>query len=337
MKTSSKHPGSHPAHLAATDRWSRRMFLKGAAALGAASLIPASLSPTLAGSAPKRKMTIWLSAGAIGVRADQLEAIDLAHRHGFESVDPFGDYLASLSKEQLEDLLASIKVKGLVFGAAGLPVDFRGDDARFREGLGKLPRIADGLRRAGVDRLGTWISPGHATLTYYQNFNRHAQRLGEVARILREHGQRLGLEYVGTKTLRARSRYPFIHSLAETQDLIGAIGTGNVGVILDSWHWWQADETEEDLLALSNEEVVAADLNDAPAGIPKDQQQDNRRELPAATGVIDAAAFLNALNRIGFDGPVRAEPFNQELNALDHDQACAATIAAMRKAFALID
>jgi sugar phosphate isomerase/epimerase len=337
MKISSKPPGSHPPHLATTDRWSRRMFLKGATALGAASLIPGSLSPVVAAPAPKRKMTIWLSAGAIGVRANQLEVIDLAHRHGFESVDPFGDYLASLSKEQLAELVASIKEKGLVFGAAGLPVDFRGDDARFREGLGNLPRIADGLRRAGVDRLGTWISPGHPTLTYYQNFNRHAQRLGEVARILREHGQRLGLEYVGTKTLRARSRHPFIHSLAETQDLIGAIGTGNVGVILDSWHWWQADETEDDLLGLSNDQIVAADLNDAPAGIPKDQQQDNRRELPAATGVIDAAAFLNALNRIGFDGPVRAEPFNQELNALDNDEACAATIAAMRKAFALIN
>jgi sugar phosphate isomerase/epimerase len=247
-----------------------------------------------------------------------------------------GDYLASLSKDQLDELVGSVQAKGLVFGAAGLPVDFRGDDDRFREGLAQLPRIADGLRRAGVDRVGTWISPGHATLTYYQNFNRHAQRLGEVARILREHGQRLGLEYVGTKTLRARNRHPFIHSLAETQDLIGAIGTDNVGVVLDSWHWWQADETEADLLALTNQEIVAADLNDAPAGVAKDQQMDNRRELPAATGVIDLAAFLNALNRIGFDGPVRAEPFNQALNDLDNEAACAATSAAMHKAFALI-
>jgi sugar phosphate isomerase/epimerase len=281
-------------------------------------------------------MTIWLSGGAIGVQANQLEAIDLAHRHGFEAVDPYGDHLASLSEDQLAELLASIQAKGLVFGVAGLPVDFRGEDGRFREGLGQLPRFAAGLRRAGVDRVGTWISPGHNTLTYYQNFKRHAQRLGEVARILREHGQRLGLEYVGTKTLRARSRHPFIHSLAETQDLIGAIGTGNVGVILDSWHWWQADETADDLLALTHDEIVAADLNDAPVGVPKDQQMDNRRELPAATGVIDAAAFLNALNRIGFDGPVRAEPFNQALNELDNEAACAATIAAMRKAFALI-
>jgi sugar phosphate isomerase/epimerase len=328
---------SHPDRSATVppQKWTRRGFLKGAAAVGLYGVVSRTM-PGAAAAAPARKMTIWFSAGAIGVQANQEQAIDLAHRHGFEAVDPYGDYLAGLSQDQLNDLLGSLRSKGLVFGSAGLPVDFRGDEDRFRDGLGQLPRIADALRRAGVDRMGTWISPGHATLTYYQNFKQHAQRLGEVARILREHGQRLGLEYVGTKTLRARSRYPFIHSLAETRDLIGEISSGNVGVVLDSWHWWQADETEEDLLSLRNEEIVAADLNDAPAGVPKDQQMDNRRELPAATGVIDTAAFMNALHRVGFDGPVRAEPFNQALNELDNEAASAATIAAMRKAFALI-
>ena len=59
---------------------------------------------------------------------------------------------------------------------------------------------------------------------------------------------------------------------------------------------------------------------------------DNARELPAATGVIEVAPFLAALREIGYDGPVRAEPFNKVLNALENDAACAATISAMRKA-----
>jgi sugar phosphate isomerase/epimerase len=105
---------------------------------------------------------------------------------------------------------------------------------------------------------------------------------------------------------------------------------------VDSWHWWTAGETEVDLLTLKNEEIVAADLNDAPAGIPREQQRDNQRELPMATGVIDAGVFLNALNEVGYDGPVRAEPFNQALNSLPKEEACAAVIEAMRKAFALI-
>ena len=52
--------------------------------------------------------------------------------------------------------------------------------------------------------------------------------------------------------------------------------------------------------------------------------------------VIDLAAFLNALNKLGYDGPVRAEPFNQALRELPKEEAVAATAQAMKKAFALI-
>ncbi|MBM3880679.1 MAG: sugar phosphate isomerase/epimerase [Verrucomicrobia bacterium] len=314
----------------------RRTFLSVLTLAGAGSAlvraVPA-LEPT-AGS--RRKMTLCLNPGAIGVRASQLEAVELAHRHGFESVEPQGEYLAGLSPEQLADLLSDLRAKRLVWGAAGLPVEFRSEDARFERSLERLPRVAAGLQRAGVERVGTWISPGHGSLTYLQNFRQHATRLREVGRILKDHGLRLGLEYVGTKTSRDRLKYPFVHTLAECLELIAEIGTGNVGVVPDSWHWWQAGDTTADLLGLRNQDVVAVDLNDAPTGIAKDQQRDNQRELPAATGVIDLAAFLGALAQIGYDGPVRAEPFNQPLNELDNEAACAATVAALRKALALL-
>jgi sugar phosphate isomerase/epimerase len=125
--------------------------------------------------------------------------------------------------------------------------------------------------------------------------------------------------------------------MAEMRELIAEIGTGNVGLVLDSWHWWQADDTLADVLALKNADVVSVDLNDAPAGLAKDKQLDGKRELPAATGVIEVGAFLKALTQIDYDGPVRAEPFNRTLNELNNEEACAATIAAMKKAFALLD
>jgi sugar phosphate isomerase/epimerase len=53
--------------------------------------------------------------------------------------------------------------------------------------------------------------------------------------------------------------------------------------------------------------------------------------------VIDVAAFLKTLRQIGYDGPVRAEPFNQKLNAMDNEEACAAVAAAMKKAMALLE
>jgi sugar phosphate isomerase/epimerase len=284
----------------------------------------------------QRKMTMDLVCGNIGVSASQREAIQLAARHGFESVGADGAFLASLSDDQVPELKSFMKAQGIVFGAAGLPVEFRRDEDRFNEGLKDLPKFAAGLQRAGVDRATTWLMPCHDTLPYLTNYRQHVTRLRSVARLLKERDVRLGLEYVGPKTSWASRRYTFIHTLAEMKDLIAEINTGNVGVVLDSWHWWHAGDTVADLLALKGSDVIAVDLNDAPAGIPKDQQSDGRRELPCATGLIEVGAFLKALNEIGYDGPVRAEPFNQAVNKMAKEEACAADAVALKKAFALI-
>jgi len=283
-----------------------------------------------------RKMTIDLVCGNIGVSANQREAIELAARHGFESVGADGAYLAALSDDQVAELKSFMKAKGVVFGAAGLPVEFRRDEARFEESLKGLPKIAAGLQRSGVSRVSTWLTPCHDTLPYLQNFRQHAARLRAVAQSLKEHGVRLGLEYVAPKTSWASRRYTFIHTLAEMKDLVAEINTGNVGFVLDSWHWWHAGDTVADLLSLKGSEVIAVDLNDAPAGVLKDQMPDGRRELPCATGMIDVAVFLKALNEIGYDGPVRAEPFNQAVNKMPREEGCAATAGALKKAFAMI-
>lgn len=284
----------------------------------------------------QRKFTINLMPGMIGVGANQLEAIELASKHGFESVEAMSGYLAGLGDSEARELQARMKEKKVVFGAAGLPVDFRNEEEKFTEGMRSFEKQAKGLQRAGVTRMGTYIMPGHNKLTHLQNLKLHARRLREIAKVLDASGLKLGLEYVGTKTLRDRYKFEFVHTMPETRELIAEIGAGNVGFVLDSWHWWNAEETAEDILTLKAEQIVAVDLNDAPAGIPREKQIDGQRELPMATGVIPVKEFLTALQKLGYDGPVRAEPFNKPLNDLDNDAACAKTAEAMKKAFATL-
>jgi len=283
-----------------------------------------------------RKMTMDLVCGSIGVQANQREAIGLAQRHGFESVGPDADYLGRLADDQLQELLADLKGKGLKWGAAGLPVEFRKDHATFRASMRGLPGFAQALRRAGVTRVGTWLTWGDNGLTYLQQIKQYAIRLRETAKRLREHGLRFGLEYVAPKTFWSNTRFPWVHTMAECRELIDVIQVDNIGLVLDSWHWYHARETADDILMLRNEDVVAVDLNDAPKDVPRDQMPDSPRRLPASTGVIDVGAFLSALNKIGYDGPVRAEPFDESLKTMSPDQAVAATAEAMKKAFALI-
>ncbi len=47
---------------------------------------------------------------------------------------------------------------------------------------------------------------------------------------------------------------------------------------------------------------------------------------------IDVREFIGALDKLDFDGPIRAEPFNQSLNAMENDEAVKFTADAMKKA-----
>ena len=280
-----------------------------------------------------RKFTIAFVPGSIGIEADQGRSIELASKHGFESVEPFG---TQLLRDGSGGYVDALKAAGLQWAAARLTVSLRAEAAAFQRGLEELPAVARVLRGAGVTRVATAISSYSEELNYLDNFKLHAQRLREVGTVLEDHGLRLGLEYLGTKRLWTASRHAFVHSMAECLQLIGEARKSNIGLVIDSWHWWTARETAKDITQLTNSQVVSADLNDAPAGIERDDQFDNQRELPAATGMIDARAFLDALLQIGYDGPIRAEPFNQRLNDMDDDNACQATAAAMKKAFDLV-
>ena len=283
-----------------------------------------------------RKITISLSPGSIGVKATQEQAIEFAHYYGFEAVEPYGEPMAAMEPAQIRELAAGVRAKRLVWGSAGLTVEYRKDQATFEAGMARFPAVAKALATAGVTRVSTWLMPASDELTYLQNMRQHAARLRAIAQVCKDNGQRFGLEYVGPKTLWTSRRYPFIHTMAEAKDLIAEIGTGNVGFVLDSWHWQMAGEGAAELKTLRNEDIVSIDLNDAPAGVPADQQIDSKRELPLATGVLDVKTFLNTLNGLGCDAPARCEPFNAALRALPPEQALAKVADAMKRAMALI-
>lgn len=278
-----------------------------------------------------------LSCGRIGVQASQREAIELAHYYGFHSVDPHAAELAAMDEDHLGELREEMALKHVIWAAGGCPVQFREDETTFKETMEALPAFADTLKRAGVDRAGTWLMFGSDDFTYREYGRRMTPRLRAIAEVFGERGIRFGLEYVGTYSAWTSVLHPWVHTLAETKELIADIGLANVGLILDSWHWFHANETVADIGTLTNRDIVAVDLNDAPKGVDKEDMNDTVREIPCATGVIDTAGFLRALQAIGYDGPVRAEPFNRELNAMPDNEAVAVIADAFRRAWSYLD
>lgn len=315
---------------------SRRTFCRSAVAAAAAL----HLSPSFVQASQDNERVAFyknLGGGHIGLRANQQQALDYAVKYGFDSMTPNLREFQNKSAAEIREWVATMKAKGIRYGAAGLPVEYRRDEDRFKADLAKLPKQATILQHMGVTRMATWISPGHPERTYLKNFELHKIRFREIAKVLKDHGIRLGLEFVGPRTSRMRNRFAFICTQHEAMELIEAIGTGNVGLLMDSWHWYTSHGTVEELLQLSNEDIVHVHVNDAPPDIPVDEQRDNRRRLPTTTGVIDLKGFINALVKIGYDGPVECEPFDRELRAMPDREKLEKTIESLNRLWNLID
>lgn len=258
-----------------------------------------------------------LSPGAIGIRNCTLaDAIELARAGGFAGIDfsirEAADLVNLRGLEYVRDLFAQAGVRP---GQWGLPVAWNRDD-QWQDDLRELPKLAALGRALGCTRTSTWAPPGSNERPFGANFEWHVQRFRPIAQILADEGCSLGIEFIGPKTLRDRYTFPFIYTLDGMMELAAAIGTGNVGLLLDIWHLITSGGSVADLDRLTARDIVTVHVNDAPEGIPMDEQVDNVRRLPMESGVLPLVEFMQKLQALGYDGPVTPEPFSARVNAI---------------------
>lgn len=266
-----------------------------------------------------------LGPGMIGVNLPFEEAARLAAEAGFKgiSID------IGAAAEEPQAVRRVLEVNKLQPAAWGLPVEFRRDDDEFRKSLARLPAVAKAAKQVGASRCSTWILPFSEGLAFERNFEVHKDRLRACAEVLAEHDCRLGLEFVGPKTLREGHAHEFIHTQEQMLELCEAIGTGNVGLLFDSFHWYTSGGTVEDIRKLSDALVVDAHINDGAEGRGPDEQIDNDRRLPGESGVIDLKGWLQGLEAIGYTGPVTPEPFSRKVREMPPAEAIHATADAV--------
>ena len=275
-----------------------------------------------------------LAPGTIGVKATVEEGLEYAKLGGFQGLDAGIGGLASMVKEKGAD-----GVKGLFDEAAirigtwGLPVAWNGPQEEYDQGLKALPDLARAGAELGAFRVSQWIPAASEERKFRENYRWHVERLRPICEILKDNGCSLGLEFIGPRTMRVDKTYGFIYTLPGMLALCEGIGTGNVGLLLDCWHWYTGLGTLADLHAMSPADVVHVHVNDAPADVDVADQIDNVRALPSETGVIDLVGFLSVLKEIGYEGPVTPEPFSQRVRELPAEEAVKETGAGLDKAW----
>ncbi len=273
-----------------------------------------------------------LNVGALGHALPFDKTCDLARQYNFAGVDLDTGFLLDIARAQsLQAAQDWFAATGLKASSFSLSVAWRDRDSE-QKYVESLPRFIEETRLAaalGVTRCATWVMPCSNELPFHDHFALVARRLRPVAEILKAYGIWLGLEFVGPRTLRASRKHDFIHTMDGMRALGAAIGAGNIGFLLDCFHWYTSHGVIGDIEALAPQEVVYVHVNDARPGRSPDEQIDNERDMVGATGVIDIAGFLGALRRIGYDGPITVEPFSAAVRAMPVEQAVAETSRAL--------
>ncbi|WP_225335522.1 sugar phosphate isomerase/epimerase family protein [Halomicrobium urmianum] len=271
-----------------------------------------------------------LGPGDIGIDRPFPEAAELAADAGFDAIQVDLDYLTEHGPDEYRAVLDE---HGLRTGSAGLPVAVTADEDEYEDDVDALETVASDLAAIGCDCATQFIWSFSDERDFEDNFRFHRERLERPAGILADHGLELGLEFLGPETLREGHEHDFVHTAEGMLELCDAVDPDTVGLQLDSWHWYAAGGSIDALESLDRDDVVDVHLNDAPEGIPREEQIDTERRLPAETGVIDVEAFLGHLDRIGYEGAVTVEPFSDEVEAMDDEAAARRTKESLDEAF----
>lgn len=270
----------------------------------------------------------------VKLQAGFVETLDIAKAAGYSGVDAsLGEARKLADENSVEYVKGLLDEKGMRIGGWSLPVNWRGPDAEYFGHLARLPERAQFAADLGITRAFTVVIGGDPNRSFQENWDFHVKRLRPAAEILKDYGHSLGIEFVGPLKSRAPLKHGFIFNMDAMLGLCAAIGTGNVGLLFDTWHCYATHTALEDMAKLTKEDVVYVHVNDAPAGITVEDQVDTVRAIPCETGVIPLAEILGILKDIGYEGPVTPEPFSEKVDNMSPEDGARAMCEGLDKAW----
>jgi sugar phosphate isomerase/epimerase len=135
-----------------------------------------------------------------------------------------------------------------------------------------------------------------------------AERLVLLAVLAAPYGVRIALEFIAGSRL--------LGSLSTALLVIRRAAQPNVGLCLDTFHFYAGVSKPEDLDQLRPGEVEHVHFHDVPGAVPRELLVDADR-IPPGTGVIPLARIVDALRRIGYAGALSVELFDPVIQKSD--------------------
>jgi 2-keto-myo-inositol isomerase len=243
--------------------------------------------------------------GATTMKADLATDIRAASAAGFDCLEIWSAKLKSfLRSNTTGDLKKMFEDNGIgPYSINSIEhVTFRDEEgrARLRSECEEICRIASGLACPYVV-----VVPGRLPResSKAEVIEESVKTLRELAGIAEAFGVGLAFEFLGQIDCS-------VQTLGLADEIVRETARENVGLVIDSFHFYAGGSTIESIEALDPARLFIFHINDAEDR-PREQLEDRHRLLPGL-GILPLKEIVGALRRIGYDRVASVEIFRPE-------------------------
>jgi 2-keto-myo-inositol isomerase len=244
--------------------------------------------------------------GATTMRADLATDLKAAKAAGFDYLEIWAAKLRTFLKErsasELKDLFAESGLSPLSINSIE-HVTFRDAQAyeSIKQECEELSRIASAVGCPCIVVVPGRLPQGGASRE--EVMAESVRVLNELCDIAANYNVTLAFEFLGQPDCS-------VQTLDLAADVVRKVGREDLGVVIDSFHFYAGGSTFEMIDALDPQLIQIFHINDAE-DLPRDQLEDRHRLLPGL-GILPLEEMVSAFQRIGYDKVASVEIFRPE-------------------------
>lgn len=243
--------------------------------------------------------------GATTMQASLVEDVRVAGIAGFDCLEIWASklrkFLASGTPAELDKLFEDHRVAPYSINSIER-ITFRDADghAKLLIECDELCRTASAIKCPYVVVVPSPL-PAGKTRTDVQEES--VRVLDELGRIADRHNVGLAFEFLGQTDCS-------VQTLEQASEIVNQLGRANVGLVIDSFHFYAGGSRIESIDALDPQKLFIFHINDAE-DLPQAELEDRHRLLPGL-GILPLREIIAALRKIGYDRVTSVEIFRPE-------------------------
>lgn len=239
------------------------------------------------------------------MKADLAQDIRAASYGGFDGLEIWASklrkFLEAGTTAELKRLFDKYRLEAYSINSIER-ITFRNEEAHARllKECEELCRIASEIDCPYIVVVPGSLPAGKSRADVVEESVRVLDELGSIAE---KYEVALAFEFLGQTDCS-------VQTLEQAADIVGKLPRSNVGLVIDSFHFYAGGSQVESIDSLDSEKLFIFHINDAES-LPREELEDRHRLLPGL-GILPLKEIISALRRIGYDRIVSVEIFRPE-------------------------